>query len=110
MKLMFKLGMPSNNAWNGRWSGEENLYARIVNFGTTKKAIEKAEAILGGEVYYYNFGDGWMASVTVTLPTPSDIQRVKKHSKGFCGYDWMIESIRKHGDIRVREREVSNAL
>lgn len=101
MKLMFVLSMPSNNAWNGRWSGEENLYARIVSLGTSKKSAEKGQSIIDAERFYHSFGDGWLACVMAKEATAKDVQRVKKLSRGFCGYDWMIDSIVAHGDIRI---------
>lgn len=101
MKLLFTLNMPNVNSWNGRWSGEGNVYARIRNFGTAKKTAERLRPILDSGYFYYNFGDGWGASVTVKEATAEDVKRVKKQSRGFCGYDWMIDSILEHGDIRT---------
>ena len=46
MILSFTLSMPGNNSWNGKWSGAGKLYAKVINFGRTKKAIAKANEIL----------------------------------------------------------------
>ena len=43
--VCFELSMPSNNAWNGRWSGEGRCYARINNLGRTKKGEAKGTGL-----------------------------------------------------------------
>lgn len=94
MNLIFILEMPGNNAWNGRWSGEGNLYAVI------RKVSPKKAAQLDGKSFGYNFGDGWRASVRVHIPRDSiDTRQARKNSKGFCGYDWMVDSIIRDGSI-----------
>lgn len=51
--IIFKLSMPHNNSWNGRWSGDE--YVHIIT--KPDKLIPKDRI---GKSYYYNFGDvGW---------------------------------------------------
>lgn len=94
MNLIFILTMPNNNSWNGKWSGAGNLYALIRP--VTKK---KAEA-LNGKTFSYNFGDGWRASVQVFAPRDRiDTTQTRRNSKGFCGYDWMVDSILRDGAI-----------
>lgn len=105
MKLLFTLDMPNNNAWNGRWSGEGQFYGRIRSCGTAKKTRKRLQPILEKGYFYYNFGDGWGASVTVTEATAQDVQKVKKSSRGFCGYDWMIDSILTWGEILTYQQE-----
>lgn len=100
MILCFELGMPNNNSWNGRWSGEGNCYARVIDFGRSKKATAVAEQILKEGYYYYNFGDGWGASVTVRQVDSKEAVQIRKKSRGFCGYDWMIQSIKTNGCIK----------
>lgn len=97
--VVFTLSMPNTNSWNGRWSGEGTLYAVVRNFGRTKSSHEKADDVCKKQSYYYNFGDGWGASVKVEKMTIKDANKIKKKSAGFCGYNWMIESIIKHGKI-----------
>jgi hypothetical protein len=96
--LIFTLSMPNVASWNGKWSGAGNLYAIVTPF-TTKKAIAKAREILEQRNFYYNFGDGWGASVAVHEATSQDARNARKQSKGFCGYDWMVQSIIEHGKI-----------
>ena len=73
MILCFKLSMPNAGSWNGKWSGQNKQYLKIVNLGNSKKSIEKAHKILNRKTpqfasrpewgsYYYNFGDGWGAN------------------------------------------------
>ena len=98
MKLCFVLSMPNRNSWNGKWSGEDRLYARVISFNS-KKSIEKAKTILDKKSYFYNFGDGWTACVSVKEVSVKDGTSIKRKSKGFCGYDWMVDSIIFDGEI-----------
>ena len=97
MLLCFELSMPNNNSWNGKWSGEGNLYARVRNVRSEKVA----KKLLAAESWYYNFGDGWSANVSVKETDATAARKIRKQSKGFCGYDWMIDSIFTHDEIRT---------
>lgn len=103
MIIAFTLSMPCVGSWNGKWTGAENLYCRVINFkqryGTSKKATELTERLLSNRVYYYNFGDGWEAAVTVEAVDAKKAAKLRKGSRGFCGYDWMIANIVQHGKI-----------
>lgn len=100
MLLKFELNMPGRGSWNGGWTGEDTLYARVVGF-RGKEREELAKKILSGENYFYNFGDGWCAQVNVEHIDSKEAAKVRRKSKGFCGYDWMIDSIVKTGEIRA---------
>jgi len=96
--------MPNCGSWNGRWSGEGRPYARIRKFGRSKATNEKAAKILAECSYYYNFGDGWGERVSVREVTAVEAAKIERSSAGFCGYDWMIESIIRDGEILVKPR------
>lgn len=109
MKLLFTLSMPNNNSWNGRWSGASKNYCATRSFRGNKPE-EKARALVGS--HYYNFGDGWGASIAVV-----EIAGRTPKSDGFCGYEWMIDSLIAHGKILnhaqkadLRESEKAQAL
>lgn len=90
----FTLSMPGVNSWDGKWTGEGSLYAK------TQAVLEKdADALK--DYYSYDFGDGWRAAVKVRRVDSREAAKIRKKSKGFCGYDWMIASILQHGDIRT---------
>ncbi len=91
----FQLSMPNAGSWNGRWSGEKDLYIKFRKL--TNKQIEESRIEERG--YYYNFGDGWGASINVFVLDSKERQKLQRKSKGFCGYDWMIDSIIKNGKI-----------
>lgn len=96
-RVIFKLAMPNIGSWNGKWTGADRKYFRVYKMG--KKGINN---LLGGKEsmsWFYNFGDGWSASVEASIVP--DGERLPK-SDGFCGYDWMIDSIRLHGEIRAK--------
>lgn len=100
--ICFELSMPNRGSWDGRWSGECRYLARVRRFGRGKSAKEQAERILAERSYYYRWSDGWGASVSVREITAEEARKIERKSAGFCGYDWMIQSIIDHGDIRVK--------
>lgn len=89
IRMIFELSMPSNNSWNGKWSGEDRKYT-VAKKVTDKKAAELQE------YYSYNFGDGWVAGITIREAKPRE-----RATNKFCGYEWMIDSILWHGEIRA---------
>jgi hypothetical protein len=111
MILGFTLTMPNVGSWNGKWSGKDSLYFR-------SKTLNKNDAIklMQGEEqrdFYYRWDDGWGANVNVRIITGTENSRLKKISKGFYGYDWMIDSIIEFDEIldsieRKERRSVTN--
>ena len=95
--ICYKLSFPKNNSWNGKWSGEGKLYAKCRTYKN-----ETADKILSKKSYYYNFGDGWVASVSVSEITPKEKKVINKKSLGFYGYGWMIDSIETYGIIKAK--------
>jgi hypothetical protein len=79
--------MPRNNAWNGRWSGEDDKY-------TVSRTLPAEKFDVLRRRYTYDFGDGWMAAVDVREANPRE-----KATNRFCGYEWMIDSILKRNAI-----------
>jgi hypothetical protein len=106
MLLAFELTMPNVGSWNGKWTGASNCYARVMNYtekyGTSRVAQEKLDDLLKHKSYYYNFGDGWGANVSVKEVSRGEAAKLRRESKGFCGYDWMMDSILAHGEIRSK--------
>lgn len=97
MILAFKLSMPNVGSWNSKWSGEDHLYIKTKAF--YGKSIVKALKIASERYYHYNFGDGWSAAITVSIVDAKEASKLRKKSKGFCGYDWMIDSIIDYNEI-----------
>ena len=56
--------------------------------------------------FYYDFQDGWGASVCVEKMAAIDGQKIMRKSKGFCGYDWMIDEIIQLGRIKTRAERI----
>jgi hypothetical protein len=87
-RLMFELSMPSNNSWNGKWSGAERKY-------TLAKTVTDKKADTLDKQYTHCFGDGWVACVTVRQAKPRE-----RATNKFCGYNWMIDDILYKGKIK----------
>ena len=81
--IVFELTFPNRGSWNGKWSGEK-----------VKRDSQVPKDRIGNS-YYYDFGDGWGASITVKKMNGNDSEyrQLKKKNAGFCGYDWMVNSI-----------------
>jgi len=103
MYLSFELSMPNVASWNGKWSGEDRFYAIIENF-RSKNAIEKAIQIRDKGYFHYNFGDGWSAGISVREVDPKEAAKIRRRSQGFCGYNWMVDSILEDGRIMPKSR------
>lgn len=91
--------MPNRGSWNGQWSGQQKRYFIHRRIGD-KSARKLAPA--GGNNrrnFYYNFGDGWGANVSVTKIDDKTKREQVKVNAGFCGYDWMVASIILYGEI-----------
>src|SRR5574340_27799 len=90
--VAFSLSMPGVASWNNRWSGEGKLYARLKSM-----PLDRAKKLEGS--YSYAWPDGWCARVAAQIVDSKEAARLRKKSAGFCGYDWMIDSIIRHGKI-----------
>ena len=94
--LLFELSMPNVGSWNNRWSGERDYYAvSRRDYDVDKKLLPE----IIDKSFFYNFGDGWTACVKVSKITHAESKKILKNSKGFCGYEWMVNSICKYGEI-----------
>ena len=93
-KLLFVLTMPNVGSWNGKWTGASNLYAKIKD-GKSYPNCKEGN-------YYYRWDDGWGANVSVERVTAKESHKYSKASRGFCNYDWMIESILHYGEIKTQ--------
>jgi len=96
--IVFELSMPNKGSWNGKWSQEGQLFVR------TRRECDVPKEYWN-KSFYHRWDDGWTACVTTTRMTANEARKLERKSKGFCGYDWMIRSIIKHGDIRYERDE-----
>lgn len=107
MTLAFVLTMPSNNSWNGRWSGDERVHCVLENF-RGKKQEAKAAEIVAKSPYFYEFGDGWCAKIEVKQVDRAEAAKLRRKSAGFNGYDWMVRTIVYYGEI-IAESDLPKA-
>lgn len=90
-KTIFSLTMSNVGSWNDKWTGDGIKYYIIKD-----KLYETA---IANSPFFYDFGDGWIAKIEVKAINSFDASLKKKESKGFCGYDWMVNSIINNGKI-----------
>ncbi len=97
MIIQYTLTMPHKGSWDGKWTGEGELYARCRHYDKTI-----ADKILGGKEsgsWRYRWTDGWVACIEASIVDTKKAAFIRKHSRGFYGYDWMIDSIEQNGKI-----------
>lgn len=95
--IVFELSMPNRGSWNGKWSGDGSVFVRV------KKECDVMKEVWDKDFWYY-WNDGWTACVSVKRMPVAEARKLNKKSRGFCGYDWMINSIIKNGEIKYERR------
>lgn len=105
MLISFQLTMPNKGSWNGQWSGKGRPYFIVKNI--SKRFFDKQEHFkklkeTGKDSWYYRWDDGWGASIIAEIVPASEANKRRRASVGFCGYDWMVESIMYEGKIMTR--------
>jgi hypothetical protein len=90
--VIFELSFPSRNSWNGRWSGEDKKHT------VSRKLSPDKEKEIAGRSFFYDFGDGWTACVSVRYRNIKE-----KATNNFLGYNWMISSIIHRGKIEKEQ-------
>lgn len=96
MILAFTLSMPGCPSWNGKWSGEGKRYVIVKTFKSLVE-MENSIKILDDKSFFYRWEDGWHACVEVQQVDSKQAAKLRKESNGFCGYDWMVDTIIKYG-------------
>jgi len=96
MQIAFTLTMPNCGSWDGHWSGEGVLHCIIKPF-RGKSQLAVADSLLARRSWYYGWGDGWGASIVAREVDKREAAKLRRKSRGFCGYDWMVDTICKYG-------------
>jgi hypothetical protein len=113
MKINFELTMPNVGSWNGRWTGQgKKYYVTRSYFGKQAKEL-KAKLFSASDrpSWYYRWEDGWGANVTAEIVTASEARKRQRISAGFCGYEWMIDSIEEYNKIYAsHQKPVENLI
>lgn len=95
-RIEFRLSMPNAASWNGKWSGEGRNYTLVKELSFDNPLGIDLRCGLATKSWSYAWSDGWVARVQArAVPDDEKLQK----SDGFCGYDWMVESILKRGKI-----------
>jgi len=96
MFLAFTLSMPRRGSFNHKWLGDSHNYVQVRHVPDEANGRK----ILAGQPFDYDLGDGWVARVSVRRVGRRKAERIRRVSVGFDGYDWMIDSILLHSNIR----------
>ena len=97
--IVFELTMPNRGSWNGKWSQEDKLHVRVKKERDVPKEYWDRDFI-------YRWDDGWTACVSLRRMPAVEARKLDKQSSGFCGYDWMIDSICKKGFIEPTRKDI----
>ena len=93
--VLFELSFPNKGSWDNHWSREnEKHIVAMADKYVKPELIDKN--------YFYDFGDGWGANVKVYKMSgnTNEYRAILKNNTGFCGYEWMVRSIVKNGEIQ----------
>lgn len=105
--LLFEYGHKTIGSHNGKWGGQTLVFAKSKRLYKEQEQFLQSKGIstnLGDQTtFFHDFGDGWTAKVTMTVGRVRDFKEIMKQSKGFYGYDWMIDNILKYGRILTQE-------
>ena len=98
--IVFKLTMPRNSSWNGKWSGDGDVHI----IAKPDRCVPNDRI---GNSYYYDFGDGWCACIDVIKmnANSNEYRQMTRNNRGFCGYNWMVNSIISNNEIKLKEDE-----
>lgn len=91
--IVFELSMPNVGSWDGKWTQSDQLFIRTMQERKVPKEYWNRS-------FYHHWDDGWTACVTTTQMSYSEARKLERKSHGFCGYDWMIRSIIRQGEIQ----------
>lgn len=106
MIISFELTMPNVASWNGRWSGEGKKYYVVRKaYSHEAKRIKELIGEKQSVSWYYRWEDGWGANVSLEIIDAAEGRKRRKITAGFCGYEWMIESILKYNRIFAKHQE-----
>jgi hypothetical protein len=95
-RVLFTLTMPGRSTWNGKWSGDERRHIRIRELDPLHYEQLLVGIASGNDSWSYHWSDGWAANVAARI---LDAVEQVPRGDGFCGYDWMIDSIIRYGKI-----------
>lgn len=91
--VVFSLSMPHCGSWNGRWSSENRKHLLF------QRMPDKLAAELNGKSWDYHWNDGWCALIDARIVSGEESRKLRRQNAGFCGYEWMVESILAFGRI-----------
>lgn len=106
----FELKMPNAGSWNGKWTGSGKKYLLIQKLTAKQMAVVFPDPETDWKTWYYDFGDGWTASVSAIRTTGKEAAKSRKQSAGFCGYEWMVKEIVELGRIKHRAERIAEKL
>lgn len=96
--ICFELTMPHCGSWNGKWS-QENKGHFILKSVSNKFFKENKNRLIGS--WTHRWDDGWEAEITGKEITAVEKKKLHKINAGFCGYNWMVDSIMLVGSIHT---------
>ena len=82
----------------------KNKSEKTRNYDTIWQALkERGAALCDQQFFRHRWNDGWEALVEVRTVDAREARQIRRKTD-FCGYDWMIDSIIEHGEIKTPER------
>jgi hypothetical protein len=103
MLVAYFLSMPNCGSWNGEWTGKGYKFVKVRKYTKQqcRDMMHNPDKIGESKQWSYRWSDGWSAMVTAKKIDSKTANNLRKSSDGFCGYEWMIDSIEKTNKIEA---------
>lgn len=99
IKVLFTENITGIGSWNGQYTGCRKPCCTIHEISDPQKIKWFQES--DGKTYYYNFGDGYSSSCTISIISTSEANKIRKKDYAPCR-EFFVEEILKFGYIRER--------
>lgn len=97
--ILFELTMPHVGSWDGKWSEEKGTHIIV-------KPEREVRKFLWDQDYYYSWPDGWTCCIKCKRISAAEARKLASKSSGFCGYNWMVDSIIHYGSIMTKSEQI----
>lgn len=107
IRVIFELTMPHAASWNNKWSGSESGHYIFKEYPPVAFEKKWKDKVIGE--WYYRWDDGWEAKIKSRVISVEESRKLKRANSGFCGYNWMVDSILAAGRI-MNSKELRDFL
>lgn len=103
IKVLFEENITGVGSWDGKYTGSRKPCYTIKEISDLKKIawVNQTVGESNSKTYFYNFGDGYSSSCTISIISTSEANKIRKKDYAPCR-EFFVEDILKFGYIRER--------